>query len=426
MKKRLKIAAVTRGWFGVAGKSGKKGSSTIFLVMILSSMVLLATAYVQATIRVSGESVGQSVALSAARSLMSEFDKNLKNEYGIFAFRGERSSLEKKMDEYQEPFYSDNPYYSLGATWVEVDDYRLSNPEVLQDAIVEYMLYAAAQDLVDILLDEEGSAGDDNISLPQYPEGRVLRNRQVIESLPSHVYGEGPNLLDSVKAGLSDWTNVFKNSSKNFMVNQYIMHNFKNAQQDLPGKDTFFNYEAEYILKGEYEDERNKNLYRRDLLLVRNIANIATIYETPQLLQQVLTAASVITPGPVSFGTVLLIAEAWSLAEAENDVRLLEHGKKVPFQKKLLTWALDLQSAAGGVRDGYIDTKSKSGLNYEGYLQIFLFFENKNIKLSRVMDLMQINIQGNYDRTFLIKEHQVGLIYETNINYFKIHGESEY
>lgn len=404
----------------------KKGSSTIFLVMVLSSMILLTIAFIQVTIRVSGDSACQSVALLSGRSLLTEFDRNLKNEYGLFAFRGEPGPLAANMDYYLTPFFDNNPYYRLGETKVDLNKYRLSNPLIFQEAITEYMIYATAKDIVNTNNKQDENASGNLPEIPIYPGGRVLRNRQIIESLPSYVLGEEPSLLDTVKTGLSDWENAFRNTSKNFIVNQYILMNFKNAQSDIPERETFFNYEAEYILKGNYDDQKNKARFRGDLLLLRNAINIATIYTNPQMWEQVLAAANIVSPGPASVITQIIIAEAWALAEAENDVRLLEHGKKVPIQKTVDTWAIDIQSIVEGTDSGYIDTKSVNGLDYQGYLQVFLFFENKTIKLTRMMDLIQINIQGNYDRTFLINEHQVGLAYETEINYFKIRGETEY
>jgi hypothetical protein len=403
-----------------------RGSSTIFLVLILSSMVLVTIAFVQATIRVVGESTGQSVALLSGRSLLTEFDLNLKKEYGLFAYRGDSAFLAERMDFYMLPFYQDNPYYRLGETEVDTTKYRLSNPVVMQDAVIEYMLYAAAKDLVNLAVNQDEEVGNKEAEIPIYPVCRVLRNRKIIESLPSYSLSEQSGLVEAVKAGLSDWKNVFRNTSNNFLVNQYIMMNFKNAHTDLPGLETFFNYEAEYILHGNYDDYMNKTAFRRDVLLLRNAMNLVTIYTNPQMSEQVIMAANLLSPGPASIVTQILLAEAWALAEAENDARLLEHGKKVPIQKSQASWAIDIQSIIDGTNSGYIDTKATNGLDYHGYLQIFLFFENKNIKFTRMMDLIQINIQGNYDRTFLINEHQVGLAYETNINYFTIYGETEY
>lgn len=404
----------------------KKGSSTIFLVMVLSSMILITMAYIQVAKRVAGESVGQSIALVSGRSLLSEYDPNLKNEYGLFAFRGESGILAFKMEYYMEPFYTGNPYYRLRGCQVSLSKHRLSNPSVFEDSISEYMLYAASKDLAHLITGPPEGAVEENTKIPQYPNGRVLRNRKVIEGLPSQLLGDPPGLPDTIKASLKDWKNAFRNTSENYLVNQYIMLHFKNAQNDLPDRKTFFNYEAEYILNGNFDDDQNKRMFRRDLLLVRNVVNIGTIYADPLMRQQVVAAASVLTPGPGAAVTQLLIAEAWALAEAENDVRLLEHGKRVPINKTSETWAIDLPSVLSGSKQGYIDTKAANGLDYQGYVQIFLFFQEKSVKLTRMMDLIQINIQGNYDRTFLILEHQVGLTYDTKINYFTIHGETTY
>ena len=42
---------------------------------------------------------------------------------------------------------------------------------------------------------------------------------------------------------------VFKKGGEGYWINKYIMLEFKNAQNDPAGRDTFFNYEAEYLLK---------------------------------------------------------------------------------------------------------------------------------------------------------------------------------
>jgi hypothetical protein len=325
-----------------------------------------------------------------------------------------------------EPFYDGNPYYRLGEIDIDVTNYRLTNPSVLQDAIVEYTLYLASKGFLEETMKPNQGGGTTTDQPPVYPVGRTLRNKKVIDSLPSASLSEDPGVLSSAKAALTDWPNAFRNTSKGFVVNQYIMMMFKNALKDISGRETFFNYEAEYILKGRFDDRENKTSFRRDLLLLRNVVNLGIIYTTPEMRQQVVTAAELITPGPAAIATQIIIAEAWALAEAENDVRLLEHGKKVPFHKTSDTWAVDIQSIVEGKSPGYIDTNATSGLDYQGYLQIFLFFQDKNVKLTRIMDLIQINIQGNFDKTFLMSEHQTGLAYDAHINYFTIHGETKY
>ena len=62
---------------------------------------------------------------------------------------------------------------------------------------------------------------------------------------------------------------------------------------------------------------------------------------------------------------------------------------------------LDLDSIVEGRGGGAVLRPAQQrGLNYEGYLLLLLFFENQDTKLIRVMDLIQLNMQGNYDQGF--------------------------
>ena len=112
----------------------------------------------------------------------------------------------------------------------------------------------------------------------------------------------------------------------------------------------------------------------------------------------------------------LLISEGWALAEAENDMRLLEHGRKVPVYKTTDVWAIDIQSIIDNKESGYIDTDPGSGLNYQGYLQMFLFLEERALRMSRIMDLIQINMKYAYCDYFLMADYYTGLEFEMTVN----------
>ncbi len=399
-------------------KSNSKGSSTVFLGMVLSSMIILVMAIVQIAIRISGDSIGQGVMLLSGRSLLSEYDKNLKADYGLFAFRGSEGELESKMNYYSEGTFEKSPYYKLGKINISSASQKLSDPKIFKAAIIEYSGFAIAKDL----FSQKNITASSQSNIP----GRVLRNRHIIESLPSYHVGTSTYDFGDIADAISQWDQVFQKGTEQYLINQYIMMYFNNAYQHIGNHNTFFNNEAEYILKGNYDDDKNKKLFRQDLLMTRNAINLGVLMIDPTLRSQVIAAANVISPGPFSIATFLLVAEAWSLAEAENDVRVLEHGKKIPLNKNSTNWAIDIQSIIAGTTSGYIDTPGDSGLNYENYLQIFLFFENETTKMTRMMDLMQINIQGNYDKTFLIDDHQTGIIYDAQINHFTVRGETKY
>jgi len=407
-------------------RNNKKGSSTILLVMILSSMILLVFALVQIAIQVSGGSVGQSILQLSGRSILSEYDQNLKKEYGILAFRGQSNELASKMAYYAEPFFSGNPYHKLSSIEIKTADQRLSDPTIFEKAIKDYIAYAIAKGIIKEFTSDDFLSTGQTTHQENINQNRCLRNQRIIESLPSYQMGEPPGMLQKIKNNITQLDHALEKGTDNYLVNLYIMSQFKSAQNDIQTRNTFFNNEIEYILKGGLEDERNRKTVRNDLLLLRNAINIGYIYTNNIMRTQVIAAANLITPGPEAELTQAFIAEAWALAEAENDVKILEHDKKLPIYKSERSWAIDLQSIIENKEVDYIDIKSTSGLDYQGYMQIFLFFEDRNTKLFRMMDLIQINIQGKHDKSFLIQDHQVGLIYETTINHSKIQGKTNY
>ena len=71
----------------------KKGSSSVFLVMVLGTMITLALAFVSAALRVGAIGYIDGVMNLSARSVLSEFDTHLKDDYGLFAFRGHKQEI---------------------------------------------------------------------------------------------------------------------------------------------------------------------------------------------------------------------------------------------------------------------------------------------------------------------------------------------
>ncbi len=60
---------------------------------------------------------------------------------------------------------------------------------------------------------------------------------------------------------------------------------------------------------------------------------------------------------------------------------------------------------------GYVMPRTPSGLRYEDYLRIFLAVQSRDIQLARMMDLIQINMQGSHDAGFLLREYRSGIDY---------------
>ena len=122
------------------------------------------------------------------------------------------------------------------------------------------------------------------------------------------------------------------------------------------------------------------------------------------------------TPGAAAAATQAALASTWAYAEADNDVKLLWEGHSVPMVKDDSSWAIDLDSAIEGVFGGVIAPQEEKGYDYNEYLKILLFFQDENIKLARILDLIQINMRANYDGGFLISEYSSGVTVEVKAN----------
>lgn len=418
-------------------KKKKKGSSSVFLAMVLGTMITLALAFVSAAMRVGAIGYVDGLVNLSARSMLSEFDTHLKDDYGLFAFRGHKQEIISKVTGYLSYTLDRNKYIDLESVDANTAGYCLADIEIFEDELIEYTKFAIARGLIGDLLESgglssgsgsgsgssggpsgsgggsSGSGSGEGAASPvnTEKEGRTLRNHKIIDQLPSGAHHGSGSITDKIKEALNGSENILSKGTNGYLIVQYIMHTFKNAQHSN-SRDTFFSNEAEYIIEGEMSDQKNRKELRKDIIKVRNAVNFLFIWADEKMRAEVMAAGELLGAEIGAVPMALLISEGWALAEAENDMLLLEHGRKVPVYKTTGTWAIDIESIIENIRNGsdmdYIDTHPSSGLNYQGYLQMFLFLEERTLRLQRIMDLIQINIQGKYDRTFLIKEHNMG------------------
>ncbi len=303
---------------------------------------------------------------------------------------------------------------TTGTTWedleVNLTTYSLLDQQVFQQEILGYTTYALARSLIE----DTGLNGGNGEEL--YLQGdRTLRNKKVIQALPSQALEGDSSLWKKIQAALDTIGDIFDTGTDQFTTNIYILNMFKSAEKTDVGHDTFFSYEVEYILAGNLSDKENRLAVRNQILLLRNAINLAYLYSDTEKQALLAAAAEVLAPGPGAAAMQVVLTEAWALLEAENDLQLLEHGKKVAVYKTDDSWATDIQSAIEGYADGYIDTDTKVGLDYRDYLWLLLFFQEDTLTLARTMDLIQINMQGLSSQSFLLQDHYLGLTFSVTV-----------
>jgi hypothetical protein len=417
----------------------KRGTTAVFLTMILAAVLAAVGIIVYEASQLAGESYSDAVLELAGRSILAEYDTELQERYGLFAFNLEQNQVENKINYYasysfhnnqlKETFRSkkhlDQLRLKVESVSVDLKGYSIINTELFQNQILDTYLY----DLGKNLIKPRGV-------VPSGFQEIELKNMQVINSLPSKGAGGGTiDIGKFLENGIPSPAEIKEKSEKAFLTNEYILGRFWNHRRGSESRDTFFMNEVEYILIGNFNDQENYNSVRNQLFLMRTGLNLTHIYADNKKRNEIVTLAEVLTPGPLAAVTQAVIAGIWSAAEAENDLRRLEDGKKIPLVKMEKHWAVSIENAVrpemkreisdmkeslgeNGEQEnlelgkslhskkqsaGYIEPVNKNGMDYEDYLRILLFLENNEIKLQRTMDLIQINLKGSYHKDFDLK-----------------------
>lgn len=406
--------------------NNKKGSTSIFLVFILTAMIALTTAFIYAAKQTAVFSYCDGLLNLAGKSLLSEFDLNLKTAYGLFAFEANGSQMKSDILDYTGYSLQSGDHPPIKNISVDAGGYSLGIPTVLKEQILDYMKFAMAEQIIKPEADAKSQTKkEETYEKPQSTKkDRTLRNEKIQTTLPSAaLQGSGTGFVQWIKelgSRLGSIDEMFKESSQSYLVNRYILEHFKYGLDNTTGgpqeKNTFFDHEVEYILEGNYSNKKNKEEVRKGLILMRSSLNAAYLYIDTEKRAATLAAAELLTPGPMAAVTQAVLIGTWALAEAENDAKLLGQGKTVVLFKSKSTWATDLDSVLNNKTKGCIDTGSREGLSYRDYLMIFLHLEHETIKLSRVMDLIQINMKGTYNQDFLLSSCVCGFHLKAQIN----------
>ena len=260
---------------------------------------------------------------------------------------------------------------------------------------------------------------DNDINEEDSKEGRVLRNSNVVNTLPSYLYGVTDN-KNMYKTIMSILAQLKGNSLKgdllrnNLYVNEYILNFFNTHISDTHKKESFFKHETEYILYGKLSDQDNFIKFKSHLLILRSGLNLIHIYSDPFKKAQVFEAAAAVSGGTGTYVLQFIIASAWAEAEAEEDVKRLVNGERVAFIKSKDDWLLSFENfllakvkkchpVLNQENDSDIGFKPNA-FSYEDYLRIFLLMHSKEIKLYRALDLIQINMMGRHYKDFKTKD----------------------
>lgn len=375
---------------------GKKGAAAVFIVLIGTTMIAACTVIGNAVFANLKTAACDAAFDIGCRSVLSEYDRRLKNDYQIFAYKSRESEIENKLENYIElnlaecikPFRVNEVYVKANNK-----DFPITEPDIFERQAAQAGKFCAAG-ISYVKKRNEAPA-----------PSHEIKNNSMIRSLPS----QGKNLkliniegFDGAKA-LSDKT------TDTYFTNKYIIETFGSRFKRPCARYSYFDYEVEYILSGKLAEEESIKHVRGRIYALREAANAAHIVSDPVKMAEIEKYIAGLPPGASLVSTAVIVA-IWASAESENDVSLLLDGKNVAFVKSSRQWALSLENAVGSIFGSadYIEPLDKRGQDYEDYLMALLYIEDRETKLVRTMDLIQINLRASYNGNFLLKECYTG------------------
>jgi len=218
----------------------------------------------------------------------------------------------------------------------------------------------------------------------------------------------------------------------NIYINEYIMGMFKTsvpnivtdegtaAAKNLHGidkssLDTFYDSEVEYIINGNPSQLLNNTMTRGRLLLIRfglNTLHVYTDAKKKAAATSIATAVAGWWTGGAGIPVITnLIMCGWGMGEAVIDLKELLEGESVPLYKLQGDWRLDI----GLPGDSGPQLNKALYFNYQDYLRLFLLTMNEEKKLSRIEDLIQLNI-GKTKKDFKMSQSNTYVMVEAEVS----------
>ncbi len=157
-------------------------------------------------------------------------------------------------------------------------------------------------------------------------------------------------------------------------------------------------YETEYILQGNNTDIANFRAVVTKLLAVRYAACAFYIMKSKEKREPVEAVVEVIggflgIPPDASKVLADFILLAWAYGESVSDVVRLLAGERVPLVKTDEDWRMPLYGLISIKSNAKPTGQKGSGFSYDDYMRVFLLLMNKNDKVMRMMDVVEMNLR---------------------------------
>ena len=415
----------------------KRGSSTVFLAMAFVTFAVCIAGSIGVSRRLTVMSECQAFGRVWTKAILSEYDRHLLEDYCLMAYWGNEAEVNRKIDSYLDYSAAGKLNIRIGSTASDLTGYELGDPANFSKALKKGFAASVAESMF--------SGGgrkarqvDPDTGQDEPSEGRSIGNTVVLDTLPSGgIKGtvSGDSLTERARS-LRDEEGVRNAVASAGIEAAFMWKYFSSCVTVADNKPHYLNNELEYVIRGSPDDEVNYAACRKRIFIMRNALNLASLYKDSSKVELIAAAAELITPGPLGAATQLLIAETWAALETEEDLKTLYSNGRVPVIKTSDQWQTDLSSVldSSKVKKG-LDEESRQylsenreeisslpgidkaaevlteGLSYDEHLMIMIMCLNRNIRLLRLMDIVQINMKFRYYRDFNLLEYYTGVRY---------------
>ena len=413
----------------------EKGEITAFLSLIFVLMISFVTAILESASVQAEKNQARLDMDRAVYSVFGEYQKELLEEYGIFAVEGSYETgnfSEKQLIDRMH-------YYGASGIWPEVEGIQFltdQNGQAFREGAVKYMedLYGISiiqglgalaekweqqeitgeqtkdesnqslEELDDMLNQNQSSLPMENNPLPHieqlkksglislvFPKEKQVSQKQIRgeEQASSRALRVGRGTF-SVRSDVDEVT-------KKLLFHEYILKKFGHAVEEEKEKRSLA-YEVEYLLEGKTSDQENLEAVLNKMLLIRMGLNFVYLQtdtakqaEAGAMALALATAVALPMLEPVVKQVLLA---AWAFGESVMDLRSLMSGKRVALVKTAENWQLSLSSLMkmGTSEDTQEGADVTDGWDYKSYLRMLLFLENGDHLTMRTLDRVEQNL----------------------------------
>lgn len=420
----------------------EKGEVTAYLSLIFILLISFVGGIMEAASVQMAKNYRRADMNRAIESVFAEYQKELLEEYGIFALEGsyESGSYSESTIKNRLDFY--------GARGIRQSVSRIEfltdhGAEAFCGQVEAYMKHKYGLNLLqdkigmtDVWKQQEEQAKDcekDEIKqqkelsgLLQENEGRLPAEENPIEHVEQL---KKSSLLDLImpkdkpvsqktidlgdtlsfrelNCGYGDFSDVAEEGGTltSLILGEYLLEQFSNGAGE-PGAGAL-DYQLEYILAGKGSDRENLEAVAGKLILLRFVPNYMHLQGSSTKKAEAealaLTLCSLLAVPAITEAAAQVILLAWAYGESLMDMRSLLRGNKVPLVKTDDSWQLSLSGLMklgqeGDLNDG---KDTQGGLPYKEYLRILLFLEKKETTAMRALDMIEQNLRTEHGLAF--------------------------